>query len=418
MRIAIYHNLPSGGAKRTLGESVGRLSGLHEIDVYTLGCADHQFADIRGMVSKHAIFHFHPTPLMRSPFGRINQAIRLFDLLRLKRLNQKIANIIERGKYDVVFVQPCMFEGSPSLLNYVSQTPSVFYCHETLRILYEQMPSRPYDSLDSPRRRLLNMIDPMSGLYRGYLQRKDRQNVRNAGVVLVNSLYSHDAIAAAYGVKPKVSYHGVDTNLFRPINLDRESWVLSVGSITPLKGFDFLIRTLAHIHHEKRPTLKIVSNFANPHEYEYLSQLARDLSVSIEMIIGVSDEELVRLYNKAALTVYAPINEPFGLIALESMACGTPIVAVDEGGLRESVVPNSVGLLVERDEDEFAHAISFLLQQPELCSDYGINGRKEVERKWTWERAVACLERALFEAAGNSPVNSQIADPIVEDLLI
>ncbi len=418
MRIAIYHNLPSGGAKRTLGESVERLSGFHEIDVYTLGCADHQFADIRGMVSKHAIFHFNPTPLVRSPFGRINQAIRLFDLLRLKRLNQKIANIIEHGKYDVVFVQPCMFEGSPSLLKYVSQTPSVFYCHETLRILYEKMPSRPYDSLDSPLHRLLNMIDPLSGLYRGYLQREDRLNVRSAQVVLANSYYSRDAIAAAYGVKPKVSYHGVDTNLFRPNNLDRESWVLSVGSITPLKGFDFLIRTLAHIHYEQRPTLKIVSNFSNPPEYEYLSQLARDLSVSIEIILGVSDEELVRLYNKAALTVYAPIKEPFGLIALESMACSTPIVAVDEGGLRESVVPNSVGLLVERDEEEFAHAISFLLQHPELCSGYGINGRKEVERKWTWQRAVDSLERTLFEAAGNSPGHFRIADPIVEDLLI
>ena len=79
MRIALYHNLPSGGAKRTLQEATKRLAVNHQIDVYTLTTANHDFADLRPYVASHQVFEFQPGALLASPFGRFNQIIRIED---------------------------------------------------------------------------------------------------------------------------------------------------------------------------------------------------------------------------------------------------------------------------------------------------------------------------------------------------
>ena len=62
----------------------------------------------------------------------------------------------------------------------------------------------------------------------------------------------------------------------------------------------------------------------------------------------ITDEELVILYNKAKLVVYTPYMEPFGLVPLEAMSCGTPVVGVNEGGVMETVLNGKTGILVER----------------------------------------------------------------------
>jgi len=83
------------------------------------------------------------------------------------------------------------------------------------------------------------------------------------------------------------------------------------------------------------------------------------------------------------------------------MACGTPVVGVREGGVRETVVHGETGLLVERDPRLFADAVSSLLRDPERRDDMGRQGVEYVKREWSWERSVATLERRLEEAAAH-----------------
>src|SRR5215218_4174163 len=97
MKIAVYHDLPSGGAKRTLYESMKRLSQHHTLDVYTLDTADQDFCNLSEYSSAEFVFHFSPSKLLPSPFGRLNQALRWMDLLRLDRLGREIAATIDRG---------------------------------------------------------------------------------------------------------------------------------------------------------------------------------------------------------------------------------------------------------------------------------------------------------------------------------
>lgn len=401
MKIAVFHNLPSGGAKRTLCESLRRLSARHQIDVYTLSCANHTFADLRPHVARYEVFPFQPWPLLKSPFGRMNQIIRLIDLMRLRSVYRNVARAIEQGQYDLAYVQPCQFEIAPSVIRYLQRrVRTVYYCQEPLRRLYEKMPVRPYDRLDSGAQQMLNRLDPFPALYHKVLKETDRRNIQCAEKVLVNSVFMRDAVFQVYGIKAAVSYHGIDVQMFRPTHIEKQDMLLSVGSLTPLKGFDFLIRAVSRIPKDARLPLVIASNFQNPLERDYLNTLACDLDVELRMLEDITDDRLVALYNQARLTVYAPVREPLGLVPLESMACGTPVVAVKEGGMQETMVHACTGLLVERDPDKFAAAVLSLLSDTPLREEYGRLGRQHVLDHWTWDRAVTTLENDFVTTIG------------------
>ena len=399
LKIAVYHNLPSGGAKRTLYEEVKRLSATHQLDLFSLSSADNDFGDVRPFVRNSWIYSVEPGRLFRSPFGRLNQGVRLIDLARLRRLVQHIAADIDAGGYDVVLVHPCQYTQSPLVLQFL-HTPTVYYCQEPLRKLYESPPPRPYVRR-SPLKRALDKVDLLDTLYRAALGRADRSSLRNASRVLVNSRFTQENVRRIYGVQSQVCPHGVDTKLFRPLNLPRDGMVLSVGALTPNKGFDFIIESLGHIAASIRPELVIVSNYQEPQERAYLESLAAEKQVRLTMLTMIKVDELVRLYNTARVTVYAPVMEPFGLVSLESMACGTPVVGVREGGVRESVVNGQTGILVDRVPEAFAQAVRTLLEDRELVRRYGAQARKYVSERWTWERAVERIERhLLLTAAG------------------
>jgi glycosyltransferase involved in cell wall biosynthesis len=397
VKIAVYHNLHSGGAKRALYEMTRRLAGIHHLDVYTLSTADHGFCDLRPHCSRHLVFPFSPLPPARRPFGRLNQGIRALDLFRLRALGKEIAAQIDAGGYDAVFVHHCRYGQAPALLRFLT-TPSVYYCQEPPRFLYEPPVPRPYTEF-SAAQRLGNHFDPLPALYRRVVRDLDRAAVLAASRVLANSAYSRESLYHIYGISARVCYLGVDTGRFRPMSLPRGDFVLSVGALNPLKGFGFLLHSLALLDASRRPPLRIVGDFAHPLERDYLEGLAARLGVTLETDLQIGDDELVQLYNQALLTLYAPIMEPFGFVPLESMACGTPVVGVREGGVRETVVHGETGLLAERDPHCFAGAVEALFRDPAGRARLGRQGRAYAERQWSWDRCVRELEEHLAAVA-------------------
>lgn len=248
-------------------------------------------------------------------------------------------------------------------------------------------------------RQILDRVDPLPALYDMLLKYVDRRNTNSANSVLVNSEFTRDNVGCIYGIEAQVSYHGVDAEKFRPVPGAKRPIVLSVGSLTPLKGFDFLAEAVARISADKRPSLVIVSNFQNRMEEEFLKRKARKLGVDLQLLCNVEDDCLVELYSEAQVVAYAPIREPFGMVPLEAMACRASVVGVREGGIQETIVPGHTGLLVERDPAQFASAIQELLFDPNLATTFGRNGRECVLENWTWSRAVATLERHLVSVA-------------------
>lgn len=400
MRIALFHNTPSGGAKRAIYEWTRRLAANHQIDVYTLSSADHNFCDIRPFVQQHRVFDFKPRKFFGSPWGRLNQLQRWRDLGELTRIGQLIADQINKGDYDIVFAHTCLYTFIPTMLEFVSK-PAVYYLHEPFGRKFTREIERPYLKRDKWRD-TVNRFDPLIALYRRRLNTIQFQGSHRAKRLLANSDFTHEQIKRAFGLDAPVCYLGVDGQGFHPLpGVPRDNFVLSVGEFSPRKGFDFIVKSLGSIPPANRPGLRVVSNTVIPEERDYVERLAKQHGVKLEVLLHLKMDELKLEYNKAQLCVYAPVREPFGLVPLEAMACGTPIVGVREGGVQESIVHERTGLLVERDPARFGAAVQQLLSNPALAAAYGRNGREHVLHHWTWDRAVTRLEDHLISCAGS-----------------
>ena len=179
----------------------------------------------------------------------------------------------------------------------------------------------------------------------------------------------------------------------------REGFVLSVGALTPLKGFDFIIQSLGTLPSEIRPRLVIVSNYQEPAELLYLQSLADQYAVRFTCYRDLSDEELLTLYARAGCVAYAPIREPLGLVALEAMAGGAPLVGINEGGVAETIIDFKTGILAPRDPVVFGNAVHRLLTDKKLAEQLSKEGRHYVLEKWAWNKHVEQLEELLMETA-------------------
>ena len=402
MKIAVYHNLPSGGAKHTLYEAVKRLSKQHLIDVHTLNTSDSQFYSLREYANAEFCYQYYPSRLFPSPFGRLNQLQRWIDLLRLDNLARKIGKTIDSMSYDVVFAQPCMWTQAPLILRHL-QTPTVYYCHELPRHFYETS----FEDMNSKSgfQRTLDYIDPFMKLYHYTGKYFDYLSARSAELLLANSTFISEQAKMTYKIEPIVNYHGVDTDAFHPRSIkSKRNYVLSVGAIRRHKGYRFLVESIGHIDHEMRPALHLIGNMENHGERDFLMALADDNDVQLHIEVGVDQNTLIQRYNEALLVVYAPYNEPFGLVPLEAMACGIPVVGVCEGGIKETVIHEKTGLLISRNVQQFGAAVQYLLENPDMIDIYGNNGRKHVLDNWTWETSIHTLAKYLEDCSRNRAI--------------
>jgi glycosyltransferase involved in cell wall biosynthesis len=165
--------------------------------------------------------------------------------------------------------------------------------------------------------------------------------VARASCLLANSRFTCDRIHQSFGVVATFCPLGVDLDMFRPLpDVAQEDFVLSVGELSPRKGFDFLIKSLASIPAGRRPSLKLACNAIEPDERRYVEDLAIRSAVDLDILVSLDADRLRVLHNRARFCVYAPVAEPFGLVPLEAMACGRAVVAVREGGVQETFSTN------------------------------------------------------------------------------
>ena len=402
MRIALWVNLPPGGAKRAAHALGVELARGHSLDLYRLEFATGPF-DLDPFVGAVHGYGYHPLlGLVDGRLARWRMAPRSRTLFGpLRSLHARIAADIDARGYDAVLVHTDAMTQAPHLLAWL-RTPSLYYCQEPLRVILEPelMAAHRAHLRASPA--LLGRLRVLED--RWVLARLAALNeacARAAGAIAVNSEYSRGQIRAAYGREAQVCPLGVDTARFRPGRGRRRRLVLSVGALTPAKRHDLVIEAIARIPAGGRPEVRIVAPAAGP-EAGRLAALASRLGVRLELAVGLPEAGLAAAYAEASVTVCAARREPFGLVVLESLACATPVVAVDEGGFPESVHPGRDGLLVGADPDAVAGAVAGLLLDPEASAEMGRRGRAWVEAERSWSLAAARVESLLASVARGS----------------
>ncbi|MBI2611394.1 glycosyltransferase family 4 protein [Candidatus Gottesmanbacteria bacterium] len=371
MKIAVFFNLPSGGAKRVLYGQIKRLSKKHFVDIYTLSGANHEFCDLRKLVKNYYIEKISA----ESFIDYIH-----YVYIKLPKLEEKIAQKIDKKKYDAVLVHPDFYTQAPYILRYL-KTPSLYYCHEVRREFYENIP------------RISKFFTYYATLPLRYpIKFIDRYNIKKANKILVNSQFSQKLVKKYYGLESEVNYPAIDNQKFKKILIKKENFILSVGGFNLLKGHDFIIKSLALIPEKIRPKYVIVGNGGE--DKKYLLELAQNKKVKLELHENVSDSELVSWYNRTKLFVYAARNEPFGLAPLEALSYHLPIIAVEEGGVTEILKGIKLAQLVGRNEIEMSNKIIQMLKTNFTPEDFE-KTNQILHKRLNWEKSVHELDNHL-----------------------
>jgi glycosyltransferase involved in cell wall biosynthesis len=280
-----------------------------------------------------------------------------------------------------------------------AKTPSVYYLHEPFGPSFQRAFRRPYIR-EEAWRRAANIVDPLPHLYWRKLYSLQRNSLLHTDLLLANSRFTQTQMYDDYGVTAPLCHYGVYLTDFRPLpDVAKGNHLLSVGALEPRKGFDFLVESLARIPAAERPPLSLACNEVDANERAYIEGIARQGGVELQILTNLSTSEMVLEYNKARLCVYSPVLEPLGLVPLEAMACGTPVIGVAEGGVSETVRDGETGLLVPRDPSAFAEAVRRLLSDPTTIDRFSAQAQAYVAREWSWDKSTALLESHLRSAA-------------------
>lgn len=263
----------------------------------------------------------------------------------------------------------------------------------------------------------------------------ERTSIQDADALITVSQEVREDVLHFFSVSPQkvhVIHNGIDLEQFRydsdtralvkyGVNPERP-YVLFVGRITRQKGILHLVRAIPEID----PGLQVVLCANSPDTQEIgreMAQWVREVSAGREGVIWMPErvptEDLIQLFSHAAVFCCPSVYEPFGLINLEAMACGTAVVASNVGGIPEVVVPEETGVLVDLqlEADSFepldprmfsgrlAAAINRVGLDPALRERMGMAGRKRAEERFSWSaiaRETLKLYRTLLAEGGRS----------------
>jgi len=383
MQIAVWHNLGSGGGKRALYYHVKALKEAgHYLEAWTTDMASASYLPLTDFIPEHrkpVKSAFERNLKIKNALKREQQNIILFE-----EHSKQCIREIENAGFDLIFANSCGFSYMPYIGKF-SKLPAIVYLGEPFRWHHEAMPENtwmaPYDTL---------RIRKIKRLYRDYFVnyakrlrvKKEIEAARSYKKILVNSLYSRESVMRAYGLESSVCYLGIDTELFTPSE-KKEPYVVGLGTIGRLKGVNRAIESIAQIQADIRPPLLWIANGKDPDYLKEMNHMAKNLEVDFRYYLNLSDAELVNMVGRAAVMIYTSVLEPFGLAPLEANACGTYVVAIAEGGVRESITNGINGTLVyDYNSNKLAQAIVLFTQDLEYAKKKGIEAIELVEKNW------------------------------------
>jgi glycosyltransferase involved in cell wall biosynthesis len=436
MRIAVWHNLPSGGAKRALYDQVrGLIARGHVVEAWCPPTVDQDYLPLSDLIPEHVV------PLtMKSPLKSESRFLRVPRLwqkmnplewsvrLRLEAMNRhcrECARQIQVQHFDLLFAHCCMFFHTPAIGRFI-RLPRILYLQEPNRPFYESSPELPWLAASWTISDLFDLCFVKKTLVRRLKltglriqAREERNNAKAFDQILVNSLFSRESVLRAFGLDSKVCYLGVDTNKFINQNETREAFAICVAALLPPKNIEFLILALAKVPSAMRPRLLLVANMIYEPYLAEIRTLANRTKVELELKPRISDRELIDLLNRARMMLYAPRLEPFGYAPLEANACGLPVVAVAEGGVRETIQDGVNGLLVDHAPEQMAEAVVRLLTDDEMHRRLSENALHIAVTKWSLHSSLDRLEQILACKVETQPVHrisreayeSSVAEP-------
>ncbi len=329
--------LPSGGGIRVLRQFSRELSKSYDLSVHVPVGGSKLNIKTQPKISEI----FYPYRAWKKPEGILHLAAPIFLMYRLlafKKVCRQIAQNINNSS-DLVLVHNSLPIAAPPILEYL-KIPSIYFCYEHPRHLYEKNIIRRTNSMLKEIALL-----PLTALEKSI----DSKSAKSSNRIITFSTYMQNNISKLYGRSAGIVRPGINSSFFHPADqpAHKENFVLSVGALWPFKGHETVIQVVGNIPLTYRPTLKIVADREFPGYTKKLLALASDLSVNLEIMQGIKDTDLRTLYQNAQAVLCCQKNEPYGLVPLEAMACGTPVIALNQGGFTDNIIHGETGYLFD-----------------------------------------------------------------------
>jgi len=230
--------------------------------------------------------------------------------------------------------------------------------------------------------------------------------LRIAKKIIITQLkyFEHSPYLEKYKDKIEVVPVGVDTGRFKPLNVDEEEHTLLFLSVLDrfheYKGLEYLLKALKTVKDEIRDVRLIVGG--DGELKTYYQEMANRLGIgdNVEFVGFIPDSKLVEYYNRCSVFVlpsYSSDQEGFGIVLLEALACGKPVVTTEIVGVSNDVHEFNAGVVVKPcDVKSLADAILGVLQDSDLKRRMRKNGRKIAE-KYSWRKVAAMVEKIYTE---------------------
>jgi D-inositol-3-phosphate glycosyltransferase len=238
----------------------------------------------------------------------------------------------------------------------------------------------------------------------------EQRIIQHADRIIATTIEERTQIIRSYGAcgnRVVAIPCGVDLKRFvahdkqaarRQLGVDAERpLLLFVGRLDPFKGPDVLLRAASMMQEEAQVVIVGGNIQGNDPDIQSLRQLAADLQIDdrVSFLGARPQQELPLLYSAADVTVVPSYHESFGLVAVESQACGTPVVATRAGGLTTVVRNGETGYLVPRCSGFFAERLDTLLRNPALHEQMSRAARPFVSQ-FSW-KSVANQMLAVYD---------------------
>ncbi|GAF96359.1 unnamed protein product, partial [marine sediment metagenome] len=246
----------------------------------------------------------------------------------------------------------------------------------------------------------------------------ESQAVLECHRIIAATARERDDIVRHYGVSPQkigVVPCGVNTEIFKPqdkqearrqLGFNDGKILLFVGRIDPLKGIEQLLEAVARLK-DKGVRLVVIGGDADSREVDWLQEMKEKLGLDKQITFQglVKHDELPRFYHAADVTVMPSYYESFGLVGLESLACGTPVVATDVGDMRRIIRQGETGYVVANNNpEELAERISRLLAGEDSLKSPDFISRSVGHYDWSYIARAVSAELNRVVKATTAPV--------------
>jgi glycosyltransferase involved in cell wall biosynthesis len=410
VKIAVWYHLPAGGGKRAVHDQVAGLGARgHHVEVWLPSRADRGFMPIPESVPQHVLPLDWSEPGM-SRLQRWTRPRAYARRLEAMRAHARAVGEAVRG-FDVLLAHSCSWYAAPHVAR-SSPIPCAVYLHEPYRALHEAGEGAPVwcgpaapSERTGPLGRFNEVLEYWRDLvWQRQLVREEWRNARAATALLVNSWFTSESAMRAYGRRGTVCEPGVDVRRWVDAGLPRERLVVGLGAIAAHKGVAEAVETVAALDADLRGGVRLAwfGQKADPEYVARLERSARERGVALEIRVGAPEDEIRQALQRASVFLYPSRLEPFGYAPLEASACGCPVVAVREGGPRETLVDGVTGFLTDGSVSRMAEAVRALLADPALAMAMGSAARRRVEERYSLEASLERLELALRATAGKA----------------